>query len=304
VFIRFALCAFLLLPLFALAGEYWHVEPGANSMKMLSMPTAPRQVAISGAGIASPRSASETMRNPLAPVSANSLSLSFSKSEFSEYIGASRVSMLAHSMLGSWHLTAGMESFNFNEFEGYNDDGLTADGSSFAAGTIATQFGIARTFNSLSAGLTVRYANQNIEDYSENGIFFDGGVKYDLLKYFSFGAIFSNYGWIKANKKEVAPLSVQAGITGTCPLVLGFTTALSADLYRRNDFGEPELRSGLEIMYKEIFSIRFGYPISTEETNALSAGFAINLGFADIEYAYQNRTALKANHIFGIGLYF
>jgi len=304
VFIRFALCAFLLLPLYVLAGEYWHVELGANSTKMLSMPTAPRQAALSGAGIASPRSASETMRNPLAPVSANSLSLSFSKSQFSEYIGANRVSMLAHSLLGSWHLTAGMESLNFDEMKGYDDDGLTADGSSFAAGTIATQLGIARTFNSLSAGLTVRYANQNIEDYSENGFFFDGGVKYDLLKYVSFGAIFSNFGWIKANKKEVAPLSVQAGITGTCPLVLGFTSALSADLYRRNDFQEAELRSGLEIMYKEIFSIRFGYPISTEETNALSAGFAINLGFADIEYAYQNRKALEANHIFGVSLYF
>ncbi|MDR2593945.1 MAG: hypothetical protein LBC87_04160 [Fibromonadaceae bacterium] len=301
MFIRFALCAFLLLPIFALAGEYWHVEPGAGSMKMLSMPTSPRSAALSGAGIASPRSESEAMRNPLAPVSGNSPSLSFSKTEFSEYIGASKVSMLAHSMLGSWHLTAGMESLNFDEIEGYNDDGLTSDGSSFAAGTIATQLGIARTFNSLSAGLTVRYANQNVEDYNRSGILFDGGVKYDFQKYFAFGAIFSNFGWIE---KETAPLSVQAGITGICPLVLGFTSALSADLYRRNDFQEPELRSGLEIMYKEVFSLRFGYPISSEENNALSAGFAIKLGFADIEYAYQNRTALKANHIFGISLYF
>ncbi|GBU23708.1 hypothetical protein R83H12_00325 [Fibrobacteria bacterium R8-3-H12] len=301
MFIRFALCAFLLLPPFALAGEYWHVEPGAGTMKMLSMPTDPREVALSGAGIASPRSASETMRNPLAPVSTNSLSLSFSKSEFSDYIGASRVSMLAHSMFGSWHLTVGMESLNFDELEGYNDDGLTSEGSSFGAGTIATQLGIARTFNSLSAGLTVRYANQNIEDYNKNGILFDGGVKYDLQKYFSFGAIFSNFGWIE---KETVPLSVQAGITGSCPLFLGFVGALSADLYRRNDFQEAELRSGLEIMYKEVFSMRFGYPISSEENNALSAGFAIKLGFADIEYAYQNRAALKANHIFGVSLYF
>jgi len=304
VFIRFALCTFLLLPIFTFAGEYWHVEPGANSMKMLSMPTAPRGAALSGAGIASPRSESETMRNPLAPVSANSLSLSFSKSEFSDYVGANRVSMLAHTLLGSWHLTAGIESLNFDEMEGYTDDGLTSDGSSFAAGTIAAQLGVARTFNSLSAGLTVRYANQNIEDYNENGILFDGGVKYDLLKYFSFGAIFSNFGWIKAKEKEIAPLSVQAGITGSCPLVLGFIGALSADLYRRNDFQEAELRSGLEIMYKEVFSVRFGYPISSEENNALSAGFAIKLGFADIEYAYQNRKALEANHIFGVSLYF
>jgi len=301
VFIRFALCAFLLLPISALAGEYWHVEPGAGSMKMLSMPTSPRGAALSGAGIASPRSENEAMRNPLAPVSGNSPSLSFSKTEFSEYIGASKVSMLAHSMLGSWHLTAGIESLNFDEIEGYNDDGLTSDGSSFAAGTIAAQLGIARAFNSLSAGLTVRYANQNIEDYNKSGILFDGGVKYDFQKYFAFGAIFNNFGWIE---KETAPFSVQAGITGSYPLFLGFTGALSADLYRRNDFGEPELRSGLEIMYREVFSVRFGYPFSSEENNALSAGFAIKLGFADIEYAYQNRAALKANHIFGISLYF
>jgi len=303
VFIRFALCTSLLLPAFALAGEYWHVEPGANTMKMLSMPITPRQAALSGAGIASPRSASETMRNPLAPVSTNSTSLSFSKSEFSDYVGASSTSMLAHTLLGNWHLTAGIESLAFDEMQNYTDDGLTAEGSSFAAGTVAAQLGIARTFNSLSAGLTVRYANQNIDDYYENGILFDGGVKYDLLKYFSFGAIFSNFGWIKAKEKEVPPLSVQAGITGNYPLVLGFTGALSADLYERND-SHKELRSGLEIIYKEIFSARFGYPISGEETNALSAGFAIKLGFADIEYAYQNRKALEANHIFGISLYF
>jgi len=303
VFIRFALCAFLLLPVFALAGEYWHVEPGAGTIKILSMPTTPRQAALSGAGIASPRSVSETMRNPLAPVSTNSTSLSFSKSEFSDHIGASSVSMLAHSMLGGWHLTAGIESLNYDEIQGRTDDGLTAEGFSFTAGAVAAQLGVARTFNSLSTGLSVRYANQNIDDYNENGILFDGGVKYDLLKYFSFGAIFSNFGWIKAREKETAPLSVQAGITGNCPLALGFTGALSADLYRRND-SQEELRSGLEIMYKEIFSVRFGYPISGQETNALSAGFAIKLGFADVEYAYQNRKALEANHIFGISLYF
>jgi hypothetical protein len=272
-------------------------------MKIFSMPTAPRQAALSGAGIASPRSASETMRNPLAPVSANSLSLSFSKSEFSDHIGASSVSMLAHSLLGNWHLTAGIESLNYDEMQNYTDDGLTAEGSYFVSGTTAAQLGVARTFNSLSAGLTVRYANQNIEDYNESGFLFDGGVKYALLKYFAFGAIFSNFGWIKAKEKETAPLSVQAGITGSCPLVLGFTGALSADLYRRND-SQQELRSGLEIMYKEIFSARFGYPISGEENNALSAGFAIKLGFADIEYANQNRKALEANHIFGVSLYF
>jgi len=288
------------LPVFAFAGEYWHVEPGASSMKALSMPTTPRQAALAGAGIASPRSVSETMRNPLAPVSTSSKSLSFSKSELSDYVGAGSVSMLAHTLFGGWHLTAGIESLNFDEMQSYTEDGLTADGSSFTAGMVAAQLGIARTFNSLSAGLTVRYANQNIEDYSENGILFDGGVKYDLLKYFAFGAVFSNFGWIK---KETAPLSVQAGITGACPLILGFTGALSADLYRRNDSKE-ELRSGLEIMYRDVFSVRFGYPISGEETNALSAGFAIKLGFADIEYAYQNRKALEANHIFGISLYF
>lgn len=298
MFNRFIFGVLLLLPAFALAGEYWHVEPGAGSIKILSMPTEPRQAALAGAGIASPKSAGETMRNPLAATVANSPSLSFSKSEFSDYIGASRISMLAHSLFGNWHFTAGIESLNFDEMQHYTEDGL--EGLYFTAGTIATQLGIARTFNSMSAGLTVRYVNQNIENYNKNGFLFDGGVKYDLLKYFTFGAIFSNFGWIT---KEVVPLCVQAGITASYPLVLGFTGALSADLYRRND-PSKEFRTGLEIMYKELFSLRFGYPISGEENNALSAGFAIKLGFADIEYAYQNRAVLEANHIFGISLYF
>jgi hypothetical protein len=215
--------------------------------------------------------------------------------------------MLAHIALGSWHLTTGIESLNYDKIQEYTDDGLPA--GDFAAGTVAAQLGIAKKFNSASAGLTFRYANQNIYDYDETGFLFDGGIKYDLakniafLKKIEFGAIFSNFGWLRAKEKETAPLSVQTGITASCSLPLGFSGALSADLYRRNDFAK-ELRTGLEIMYNELFSLRFGYPFSGEENEALSAGFAISLSFADIEYAYQNRAVLEANHVFGISLYF
>lgn len=307
-----------LLSLFALffssfvyAGEYWHVEKGASSIKMLSMPSEPRQAALAGAGIASSRNAGETMRNPLAGVAANSPAISFSKTEFSDHIGAGRTSMLAHIALGSWHLTTGIESLNYDKIQGYTEDGLTADGLDFTSGTVAAQLGIAKKFNSASTGLTARYANQNIDDYYEHGFLFDGGVKYDLLKNIAFlkkiefGAIFSNFGWLRSSskEKETAPLSVQTGITANCSLPLGFSGALSTDLYRRNDSAK-EFRTGLEIIFKEVFSLRFGYPFSGEENDALSSGFAINLGFADIEYAYQNRTVLEANHIFGISLYF
>ncbi len=272
-------------------------------MKMLSMPTEPRQAALAGAGIASPRNAGETMRNPLAGTAVNSPVISFSRVEFSNLVGASRVSMLAGSVFGDWHLTTGVESLNYDEIQGYTEDGLTADGLSYTAGTMAAQLGIARTFNSMSAGLTARYASQNIEDYHESGILFDGGVKYNLLKNFAFGAVFNNFGWIFSETKEVAPLSVQAGITANCALPLGFVGALSADIYRRNDSAE-EFRTGLEIMFKELFSLRLGYPISGEENDALNAGLAIKLSFIEVEYAYQNRTALGANHIFGVSLYF
>jgi opacity protein-like surface antigen len=297
----------LFLAVFAYSGEYWHVEPGAGSMKVLSMPTEPRQAALAGAGIASPKNTGETMRNPLAGTVANSPVISFSKSEFSDYIGAGRVAMLAHSAFGDWHLTAGMESLNYDKIQGYSDDGLTSDGDFFTAGTIAAQFGIAKIFNSMGTGLTFRYANQNIDDDNMHGFLFDGGVKYNLLKNFAFGAVFNNFGWIssESSEKKTVPLSVQAGITASCPLPLGFSGAISADLYRRNDSAE-EFRTGLEIMYKELFALRLGYPvsISDNENDALSAGFAIKLFFADIEYAYQNRAALAANHIFGISIYF
>jgi hypothetical protein len=293
----------LFLAGFAYSGEYWHVEDGASTMKMLSMPTEPRQAALAGAGIASPRNAGEAMRNPLAGTTANSPVLSFSRLEFSNLTGASRVSMLAGSAFGNWHLTAGLESLNYDKIQGYTEDGLTKDGLYYTSGTMAAQIGIARTFNSMSAGLATRYATQNIDDYYESGILFDGGVKYNLLKNFAFGAVFNNLGWIFSETKEIAPLSVQAGITASCALPLGFNGAFSADLYRRNDSAE-ELRTGLEIMFKELFSLRLGYPISGEENDALSAGLAIKLSFIGVEYAYQNRAALGANHIFGVSLYF
>jgi len=287
----------LLLASLAYSGEYWHIEKGASTMKILSMPTEPRQAALAGAGIASPANAGEAMRNPLAGAVANTPVLSFSRTEFSDLTGASRVSLLAGSVFGSWHLTAGIESLNYDKIEGYTEDGLTAEGLSFTAGTMATQLGIARNFSSMSAGLTARYANQNIDDYHMQGLLFDGGVKYNLLKNFAFGAIFNNLGWIFSDSKEIAPLSVQAGITASCALPLGFSGAVSADLYKRNDSAE-ELRTGLEIMYEELFSVRFGY------YDALSMGFAVKFSSIAIEYAYQNRDVLEANHIFGVSLYF
>jgi hypothetical protein len=295
----------LLLASFAYSGEHWHVEKGASSIKMLSMPTEPRSAALAGAGIASPRNTGEAFRNPLANAAASSPAINFSKTQFSNLIGASRMSMLAHAMLGSWHLSAGIESLNYDEIQGYTEDGLTSDNLFFTPGTIAMQFGSAKKFNSLSVGLNARYASQNIDGhYYEHGFLFDGGVKYDF-KYLAFGAVFTNLGYLSSSTdaKAIAPLSAQAGITANCPLPLGFAGALSADLYRRNDSSE-EFRAGFEIMYSDIFSMRFGHPISDSENNALSAGFAIGLGFASIEYAYQNRKALEANHIFGVSLYF
>lgn len=217
--------------------------------------------------------------------------------------------MLAHISFENWHLTTGIESLNYDKIQGYTEDGLTSDGLDFTAGTVAAQLGVAKKFNSASAGLTFRYANQNIHDYDSHGFLFDGGVKYDLLKNIAFlkkiefGTIFSNFGWLRSKEKETAPFSVQSGITATCSLPFGFSSALSTDLYRRNDSAE-ELRAGLEIMFRDVFFLRFGYPFLGGENDALSAGFAINIGFADIEYAYQNRAVLEANHIFGISLYF
>jgi len=266
-------------------------------MKMLSLPTEPRQAALAGAGIASPRNAGEAMRNPIATASANSPVLSFSRTEFSNTTGASRISMLAGSSFGNWNLTAGMESLNYDEMQRYSEDGLTVDGSVFTAGTIATQLGIARNFNSMSAGITARFANQNIDDSHMQGFLLDGGVKYNLLKHLEFGAVFNNLGWISYDAKEIAPLFVQAGITANCALPLGFSGSLSADLYKRNDSAE-ELRTGLEVIYGEQFSLRLGY------YEVLSAGFAVKFGSIAVEYAYQNKEALEANHVFGVNLHF
>jgi len=288
-----------LLAGFAYSGEYWNVEPGAGAIKMLSMPTEPRSAALAGAGIASPRNAGEAFRNPLASASVNSSSINFSKTDYSELISASRMSMMAHTMLGSFHLSAGIESLNYDKIQEYTEDGLTADGLYFAPGTIAAQFGAAKKFNSLTAGLNARYANQNIDNSYVHGVLLDAGMKYDFQKYLAFGAVFNNLGQMSSSTgaKTISPLSVQAGLTANCPLTLGFSGALSADIYKRNDLAE-EFRTGLEIMYSEVFSLRLGY------SNTISAGFAIGLGFGSIEYAYQNRKALEANHIFGIGLYF
>ncbi|GHV14357.1 hypothetical protein AGMMS49938_10330 [Fibrobacterales bacterium] len=288
----------------ASAGDYWHLENGGSSMKILSIQGSPREAAMAGSGVATPRSAAEALRNPLATAAVSSSTLNFSKINFSNKVGASHIAMVAHtplSVLGGLHLSAGLESLNYDPIQGYNEDGLTADNLEFGSGTVAAQIGVAKEFKQSVFGISARYASQNIDYYYYQGVLFDGGAKLNAGDFLTFGAIFTNFGFLTDG--ETAPLAVQAGITASHSLPLDLNGSLSADLYRRNDQTE-QWRLGGELSYKEFFAVRLGYPISknSSDNDALSAGFAVAVSFVSVEYAYQNRTALGANHIFGIGL--
>lgn len=300
---RFFLLFFSGSSLLFAGGDFWKVDQGGSTMKFLSMVVSPRAAAIAGAGIASPENASEASRNPIATTASKEAHLGINQIIFSDIIGAHFTSVYFGNSYRYANISASLEFLNYDDLEGRDENGFVT--SDFGAQAWAVRLGLGSTPSVFRWAVSMRFASQTIEKETALAFLVDAGSAFQLNSYFSFGAVIRNFGWVSEyeSEKEHAPLSLQAGITGSFPLTNSFNLALHADAYRRTDY-DAEWLIGSEIAYKKTIILRGGYAFRGDTHGGVSGGIAIRAGRLQLDYAYSARPAVEGNHHIGLGFFF
>ncbi len=284
-------------------GRYWNVDEGGTTMKFLSMPTSPRSAALAGAGVATPQSYSEVSRNPLATASSDKAQAGIEHTLFSSNVDAKLTSVYFGIPFRYVNASAAIEYLGYGDIEGRDEDGFKLE--DYGAMAWAVQLGIGSNPSIFNWALSARFASQTIDNSTAIAVLADGGASFKLNRYITFGATITNFGWVSEyeSEEESAPMALQAGITGTHPILDIFDLAIHADAYRRADYN-PEWRFGGELLYKKSLAFRVGYAYRGETESGISAGLGIVFGRFQFDYAYASSPVLDGNHLFHLGIGF
>ena len=178
----------------ALAGEHWNVDAGDVSMKFLSMQVSARSAALSGAGTADAKSASEISRNPLAMGAVQESEAGVNHVIFPENTADdfSTAYFALPFTLFDFPLTfsAGAEYLGYDEIEGRDEEGFKT--SEYSAYAWAVQAGLGNRGKAFRWAATARFASQTIDDETAIAILGDIGGAYKLGEYFALGATLTN----------------------------------------------------------------------------------------------------------------
>ncbi len=151
---------------------------------------------------------------------------------------------------------------------------------SFSSKSLAFLFSYSRMLtDKFSFGISLKYVNEKIDIYSADNVLLDGGVLYYTgLGSLRIGATIQNFGtdakFINDPFKMPAVLKLGAAteILGDFNSDYRVTTLMEA--IHPND-GDERLNTGLELSWKNIFSIRGGYKFFYDE-ETYSFGIGIN----------------------------
>lgn len=292
----------------AFAGEYWHVDRGGSSMKFLSMQTSARSAAMSGAGVADAGRVSEVGRNPLAMSAVNEAEFGLNQLIFDEYSADNFISAYygLPFAVANYPLAMSMtvDFLGYDGIEGRDENGLKTD--DYGAYAWSLQAGLGSRSKVFNWAATARFAQQTIDDESAIAILGDAGLSYRVNKYVGFGATVTNAGYMGDydGEDEVAPMAVQAGVSGILPVSESWNIHLNVDAYRRADTEDQWLFGG-EVNYMDALSLRLGYAIRPDTENGVSCGLGFSFGMIVFDYGYSPRPAFEGgDHYLSVGLKF
>lgn len=299
---------------FSASGRFWNTGLGGVTMQFLAMQSSPRSAALSGAGVADPVRLSEVTRNPLAVTRMEESEFGLNQIIFGD-AGADNFVSLYYGLplFETLGLSLGLEFLGYDDIEGRDEEGLLT--SDYGAYAWALQAGIGNRGRAFGWSVSARVAYQTIDDESSLAVLGDAGALYRVMRYLSFGATLTNFGYVTdseySGEHEAAPMALQAGVTGIVPvgrllnLESSWDVHLSADIYRRADMDDPEWRFGMEIAYYDFLVFRTGYALRPHTEDGFSAGLGFTFGMVVFDYGYSPRPALgDGNHYIGLGLRF
>lgn len=292
----------------ASAGEYWNVDLGGVSMKYLSMQVSARSAAMSGAGVADVSRASEVSRNPLAMSAVENAEFGVNQLVFDDNSADNFISAyyglpftLAKMPLA---FSMAIDFLGYDDIEGRDEYGNETD--DYGAYAWSAQAGVGSRNKVFNWAASARFAGQTIDDESAFAFLGDVGGSYRVNRYFAFAATLTNFGYMGDydGEKEVAPMALQAGISGILPIADSWNIHVSADAYRRADT-DPYWLLGGEINYLDVLAFRMGYAIRPDTEDGISCGLGLSFGMIIFDYGYSPRPAFDGGqHYITVGLKF
>jgi hypothetical protein len=176
---------------------------------------------------------------------------------------------------------------NYGEIAGYDVDGVsTGDLVAYDwVGGLSLSVALSESF---ALGVTGKYVNQRLDDFSASAFAADLGLRYSTES-FAAGATVVNFGGdLTFNQvSEKLPTAARFGLMFR---PMAGTVATSIEVEQRFQ-GDLMIRQGLELGFQDSYYLRAGYDYLPAQdgrrlATGMSAGAGLRLDFAEFDYAF------------------
>lgn len=302
-------CALCLILVFALP-VYAGIS-GTTAADFLQLGVGPRAVAMGEAQVGLADDVYATYWNPAGLSQLRTQEAGFVQTQYLENIQTEYLAYAyPNERLGTF---AGSVTYlNVGQFQGYDAAGQPI--GSIGASDAAAAFSYARPLwqnrrlaSFLSAGVSGKWIQENLDTVSGRAYAFDGGLLFapglawgEMFKGWRVGLDLRNAGTpLKFDQDSFAlPRSLTAGLSWT-GLWLGETITLTTDAQQSND-GSSSIGAGAEITTLDILALRAGYTTSEDIGNGVRAGAGLRLKTLQFDYSFSNGGDFGAVHRIGV----
>ena len=202
-------------------------------------------------------------------------------------------------------LAASITYVNYGTIDGYDNAGVpTGELTAYDwVGGLSVGYPVTEAF---SLGLTGKFVNQKLDEFSASTFAADFAFKYRLSGVMIGGAITNIGGKMKFDtESEDLPSAARLGLAA-----MPFNGALTASMDVEQRFhGDMIVHQGLQFGYEDQYFLRAGYDYLPSQdgkglSTAISFGGGIRFNFADIDYAFtpNDKSTSEDLHRFSVVL--
>lgn len=153
-------------------------------------------------------------------------------------------------------------------------------------GSLSTAFNVIKN---LSAGLTIKYLNENILSDEASGLGFDIGLHYkDIIPGLNAGAAIRNLGSMNQlrNQSTKLPVDLRAGLGYNFRSdKLNSIVTITGGVQKYTEANDTHFLFGSEVFYNKLFALRLGY-MTGYESKGITAGAGVLWNKLNFDYAF------------------
>lgn len=285
---RILISWFLLVLIISVFGRVTvaQTSAGQTAGNFLSVGIGARATGMGGAYTALSEGAIATYWNPAGLVSVEDGEVSLSHFEWMQDITIEQGSF-AYKMNERSVVALSVTYLNYGFIQGYDQTGATTE--ELSAADWAAGLSLAFSLNDrISTGITGKYVNQRIDDFSGNAFAFDLGLKYNSDVFILGGYLGNAGGKMKFDDhEEKLPFTARFGLALK---PFGEKFLIATDVDHRFD-GNMTVRQGFELNFNDQYFVRSGmsfYPDNQSKavSNDLSFGVGFRFNIAELDYAF------------------